>query len=455
MEDDARSVVSSSARYSSEGDTQRSGGSLKRLSQGVFSILSTDGLITSKDHISAAVKLQELIETLRTRESVSQNIQIQLICVATSLLRRIVRLRCKPEPEVRDAHDEVDFCRTLTLVFIAITAADLVARDGVPADPSFARMLDETNEQAIWQQLCKHSKRRAIADEIDELEKKRLLLEELSDRPFFVDDNNGSWQQTLAQPGNSAAAALASAGNLLMNAQMSDFAKFQTLAFDFARNTIAQMHFQLLRHQCGNSDRSFVTLSTHRFVQAMNTVAGTSRDDDVETIISAGESEIGQSVLRDLVTSFLVPRSILGTRKSLMLSRQVGERVAIEFPWVAAMAHETAMAGCKNTFENSKSELKRACALLSGLAILTTPGRGEDQGRKSVAFNGFLQLPFLETAPSTSTPGQTFLALVPASRSWSLYKVNAGKPEVLHSQKGLEGLICTALGLRNAILKPS
>jgi len=134
-----------------------------------------------------------------------------------------------------------------------------------------------------------------------------------------------------------------------------------------------------------------------------------------------------------------------------MMSREVGERISTELPWVAAMAHETAMAGCAHTWAHSKSELKRACALLTGLAIMTTPGRGEEQGRKYVAFNGLVQLPFLETAPETAT-GTTFLELIPASRSWSLYRVN-GKPEVLHSQRGLEGLICTVLGLRDVLFK--
>jgi hypothetical protein len=452
MDDDARSVVSS-ARYSS--DDGEGGGklSLRRLSNSIFSLLATEGLITTKDHISAASKLQQLVETLRKSESVPQKLQIELVCVATCLLRRVVRLRCKMEPSTSDAHDEVDFSRTLTLVFIAITAADLVARGGVPADESVARQMDDANRRAAWEQLCKYSKRRQVADEIDELEKQRMQLEELADRPFFTEDDSSSWNVLLAQPGNAAAATLARGGNLLTTATRESFAELQALAFEFVRATVAQMHFQLLRHECGGSDRSFVTLSTHRFVEATNNVAGNCRDDHIESIVSAGESEIGQACLRDLLTSFLVPKEMLGTRRSLMLSREVGERVSTDFPWIAAMAHETAMVGCSHTFFNSKSELKRACALLTGLAILTTPGKGEDQGRKSVAFDGLVQLPFLETAPRTST-GTTFLALIPASRSWALYKVpKSGKPEVLHSQKGLEGLICTVLGLRDVIFK--
>lgn len=453
-DDDARSVVSSSARYSSDGDAEESGRfSLTRLSKSIFGLLSTDALITTKDHILAATKLQNLVEALRHSDSIPQKLQIELVCVSTSLLRRVVKLRCKSEPSIADSQDEVDFCRTLTLVFVAIVAADLVARNGVPADESVARQLQDMNRRTTWEQLCKHSKRRQVADEIDELEKQRMQLEMLVDCPFFTDDERGSWTELLAQPGSMAAAALARGGQLLAAQAQISYADLQTLAFEFVRATVAQMHFQLLRHECGDSDRSFVTLSTHRFVEATNNIAGNCRDDHIETIISAGESEIGQSVLRDLLTSFLVPKEILGTRRSLMLSREIGERVSTDLPWVAAMAHETAMAGCAHTYSHSRSELKRACALLTGLAILTTPGKGEDQGRKSVAFNGLVQLPFLETAPETIN-GKTFLALIPASRSWALYKIpNSGKPDVLHSQRGLEGLICTVLGLRDVLFK--
>lgn len=295
MDDDVRSSMSSSARYSSEGDgTERL--SLRRLSKSIFNLLSTEELITTKCHILAATKLLQLIQILKVSTSVPQKLQIELICVATSLFRRVVRLRCKMEPSASDSHDEIDFSRTLTLVFVAITAADLVARGGVPADESMARQLDEANEHTTWQQLCKFSKRRHIAEEIDEAEKRRMQLEELVDRPFFTEEENASWVQILAQPGNTAAAVLARSGNPLIDATPQSLSEFLSLSFEFVRATVAQMHFQLLRHECGDTDRPFVTLSTHRFVETMNNIAGNFRDDHIDTIVNAGESEVGQSV---------------------------------------------------------------------------------------------------------------------------------------------------------------
>ena len=63
------------------------------------------------------------------------------------------------------------------------------------------------------------------------------------------------------------------------------------------------------------------------------------------------------------------------------------------------------MAGAEFIWQHSKDELERACALLAGVAILTTRG-GEDPIRKKDAFVGRVSLPFLETTPPP--PGRGF-----------------------------------------------
>ena len=66
------------------------------------------------------------------------------------------------------------------------------------------------------------------------------------------------------------------------------------------------------------------------------------------------------------------------------------------------------MAGAEFIWQHSKDELERACALLAGVAILTTRG-GEDPIRKKDAFVGRVSLPFFETTPPP--PGVKRLAL--------------------------------------------
>ena len=143
--------------------------------------------------------------------------------------------------------------------------------------------------------------------------------------------------------------------------------QFRDLASIFARNTIAQMQTQMLKSP---DDRDFLTLSTRQFVSEASSCEN---DENLMTLILAGESEAGQSCLRDMMVSFLLPKEVVGVRRTLLLSRETSARVATEFPWVAGAAHETAMMGCENVWKTSTSELKRACALLAGFAMLSTP----------------------------------------------------------------------------------
>ena len=94
--------------------------------------------------------------------------------------------------------------------------------------------------------------------------------------------------------------------------------------------------------------------------------------------------------------------------------------------------------------------MKRVCALLAGIAMLTTTGT-DDTIRKATAFNGLVQLPFLETVPPAKRT-QARLALVPTTRSWALYSLSAsGKPIVEISQRGFDGLVMAVVCFRTSI----
>lgn len=96
------------------------------------------------------------------------------------------------------------------------------------------------------------------------------------------------------------------------------------------------------------------------------------------------------------------------------------------------------MAGTEFIWERGADELERACALLAGVAILTTRG-GEDPIRKQDAFVGRVNLPFFET--SSPNAGVKRLALIPDQKRWVLYKIGKhGTPHVLCSLRGFEGL---------------
>ena len=155
-------------------------------------------------------------------------------------------------------------------------------------------------------------------------------------------------------------------------------------------------------------------------------------------IAQAGESEAGQSCLRDILLSFLLPSGIIGVRRNLLLSRAASTAAGIDHADAVNQAHSVAMAGCEYIWVNGTDPLERACALLAGAAVLTTKGVS-DPIRKCDAFLGRVSLPFFETTPPAR--GVKRLALLADQKRWVLYKVDKkNAPHVLCNLRGFEGL---------------
>ena len=218
------------------------------------------------------------------------------------------------------------------------------------------------------------------------------------------------------------------------------FGPLDTLASDFFRYTAMQISETLLMP---NGDRDFVTLASERSLR----IAPAERAERLFNIVQNAESEAGQFVTRDLLLSLWLPTSIVGLRRTLLLSRAASTMAGVEHPEVTQRAHEVAMQGAEWTWKNSRSEAERMSVLLAGVAVMTTKGKpGEADGiRKGDAFGGRVQMPCFETAPPAS--GMR-LALVPHAKRWILYRVSfGGMPTVLCSQAGFEGLCTCTLQL--------
>jgi len=67
-----------------------------------------------------------------------------------------------------------------------------------------------------------------------------------------------------------------------------------------------------------------------------------SREKKLLAVAQAAESEMGQSILRDLVLSFLLPASVIGVRRGLLLSRAASTEAGVDHPIAVARAHDTA-----------------------------------------------------------------------------------------------------------------
>ena len=409
-------------------------------------ILGHDGVLTSKLHIRAVDALVELQRALLDGANASRDASMALMLTAVSLQRRLVRLRHEVArityygdataagSSVEQLRaDEMDGRKTLTLVFVALTAADAATRGAVVDADDAEGTLHAAGSSSVWDQLMKYSsKRKAPPDEIELNERNRIELEGLCEQPFAADRECSRWSVALARPGLVAAAALRVASTILRS---TDLGRLEELSTLFANATAEQLQSSLLQTRC-----DFSSL-------ALGRITDEERINTIQVVISAAESEFGQSVLRDVVSSFLLPASVVGRRRTLLMSRETSDLATKEYPHVAAVAHGCAMAGAAYTWERSTSELKKSAALLSGLALLTTRGT-DDVARKATAFNSLVQLPFLETPPPQDRE-RLRLALVTASRTWVLYRLDAsGRPILEFSSSGLSGLVEAIVLLR-------
>ena len=125
-------------------------------------------------------------------------------------------------------------------------------------------------------------------------------------------------------------------------------------------------------------------------------------------------------------------------RRGALLDRKANMLATSQYPLILNAAHDVAMAGATWTWEKDKSDTTRMCALLAGVAILLA-SKEQHAVRKEDAFQGRVQLPFLETLPPR--PGVRRIALLPSKNEWIVYSVSAaGKPTVQFRHRGFEGL---------------
>ena len=207
----------------------------------------------------------------------------------------------------------------------------------------------------------------------------------------------------------------------------------------FYRNASANMGANMLMPS-GNQD--FVSLA---MAKPMAELKGDERTKRLAALSIAAESEAGQSIVRDLLLSFLLPASHAGVRRTLLLTRACSTRAGVDYPELTSRSHEVAMAGAEWIWAQGTDELERLCCIMAGLAVLTTKG-GEDPIRKQDAFCGRLQLPFLETKPPP--PEAMRITLIPHAKRWVLYRLDQrGMPKILCSLRGFDGFCDAALQL--------
>jgi hypothetical protein len=86
-----------------------------------------------------------------------------------------------------------------------------------------------------------------------------------------------------------------------------------------------------------DGDRDFCTLDAASIARSDE-----ERTEKLLNIVQAGESEAGQGVARALMLSLCLPASVVGVRRTLLLSRQAYATAGVDHPKVVERAHNVA-----------------------------------------------------------------------------------------------------------------
>ena len=176
------------------------------------------------------------------------------------------------------------------------------------------------------------------------------------------------------------------------------------------------------------------------------------RDEKLYAIVQAADSEAGQQLIRDLALSFWLPANVVGVRRALLLPRAAQTAAGVDFPELMSRAHNLAMAGSEYVWKNSNAPSEKMVVLLAGLALMTTTSNSTQKSdivRKAIAFNGRVQLPFLELVPPSGTDAALpRLCLLPQANRWVNYALRQnGTCEIVWSERGMRGFFAGALNM--------
>jgi len=194
----------------------------------------------------------------------------------------------------------------------------------------------------------------------------------------------------------------------------------------------------------GPSGDAFLTLDAVNFMASANN----NLEERLVGIADCAESESGQTILRDLILSFRLPRSVVGVRRTSLLGRESNKLATENHSELLGSAHDAAMRGAKWTFENDEDPLNKMASLLAGLAVMMCASA--QSVRKDDMFNGRVALPFLETTPPQC--GTMRLVLLEASHEWVVYALGtSGSPTVHFRQRGFDGFLQAVVLFANSI----
>lgn len=368
----------------------------------------------------AMLKIRDIL--VNGEEEPTREVKMALTCAGISVQRRVA---------FGSAPDDVDhglfFVTTLALLFalVVMCQGDAPRPSGAGSSDEEPMDVDEERSKAIaaWEDTTLESVMRAAEGE-----------------------ETSSWGTTLRHPGMLCQACLQTAAQRSHQMGMAELANMGALFF---RQSSAALMTSLL-DGAGITEGppptadSFLTLGSLDFMaQANNNL-----DENLQSVADCADSEAGQTVLRDLILSFKLPRSVVGVRRTSLLGRDSNKTATEKYSGILGGAHDAAMHGAPWTYEKDADVTHKMCALLAGLAVQMF--KHAQSPRKDDMFYGRVDLPFLET--TTPPPFVTRLALIEHTHEWVVFHIDARqRPVVQLRQRGFAGLQQAVLLFRSKL----
>lgn len=358
-------------------------------------------------HTSAVNAMLAVRDCLLRGNTVTKTGRLALLCAGTAVLRRRVHA-------VDDADQIGLLATTQTLLFSLLVLLEPPPQAKPTGDEAF-------NESAAAE--CDMD----VSDEVDENAALLAAWEGASALDCMTQNDSSSWAALLRSDAAVSRAALVEGARMKNESTMADMMRLSDCFFRCSANAMVNSFLE----SATPAGDGFMTLDTASVLDMAN------RSQTLEAIVGAAESEAGQAVLRDLVVSFRMPKSAVGVRRSIAMSREASNEATKRFPEILNVAHETAVRGAEWTYGEDKDELHRTCALLAGFALTVT--RSKDALRKQSAFGGLVSLPFLDTPPPPHGADKR-IALIENANEWIVFALSSNKPKVHFRGRGLDGL---------------
>lgn len=362
------------------------------------------------DHKAAGEAMAVLKEQLLDGQILDEASKMCLTCAGIAIGKRIAS-----EIEMPSATEQLRTTMALLFVLVVLASGEAPVPSGAAAGSSSDHMEVDDEIKSLLHVWNSHS----IAD----------LLYATSTSA------TSSWTDDLVEPGALCRATLSEA--MTKGADM-DITDISILGGTFFRSSASAMATALF-NSCSPPGDDFLTLGTVGFLSKAND----NKSEKLSAIADIAESEAGQSVLRDIILSFTLPRHVVGVRRTCLLTREANAKATAEYSEILNVAHEAAMRGAQWCWNEDENEVHKMGALLAGCAVLLA--RGQQSIRKDDAFEGRVDFSFLETRPPAS--GVPRMALLEATAEWVVYSTDAksGKPIVQLRAEGFEGLCQAAL----------